>query len=81
MRLQVLYFAAVRDLLEIGEEVCEVPDGLDVAGLAAWLEARHEPLRGRLAHVRFARNAVFVEATEPLATGDESAVIPPGSGG
>ena len=81
MRLKLLYFAAIRDLVGVGEETCDAPDGLDVAALAAWLEARHEPLRGRLGHVRFARNAVFVKTDEVLAAGDEIAVIPPVSGG
>jgi molybdopterin converting factor subunit 1 len=76
-----LYFAAIRDLAGLPGETCEVPDGLDVAGLAAWLEARHEPLSGRLAHVRFARNAVFASPSTRVEDGDEIAVIPPVSGG
>ncbi len=81
MRVRLLYFAAVRDLAGIAEEACDVPEGLDVAALARWLEARHEPLAGRLSHVRFARNAVFASDEARLEEGDEIAVLPPVSGG
>jgi molybdopterin converting factor subunit 1 len=82
VKLKVLYFAAVRDLVGVAEETVEV--GAEVAtvgALAAELTRRHPALAGRLGPVRFARNAAFADAGDALADGDEIALIPPVAGG
>jgi molybdopterin synthase sulfur carrier subunit len=82
MRIQVLYFAAVRELLGRDEEAVELPPGVATVGaFAEWAETRHEALRGRMASVRIARNEAFADATEALAEGDVLALIPPVAGG
>lgn len=80
MTIQVLYFAAVAELVGRREESLDV-EAATVAELAAALEARHPSLSGRLAQVRFAVNETFVKVDEPLADGDVVAVIPPVAGG
>lgn len=80
MRLKVLYFAAVRDLVGVAEEVVDLPV-VTVGELSQALTVRHAALAGRLGPVRFARNAAFAEAGDALADGDEIALIPPVAGG
>jgi molybdopterin synthase sulfur carrier subunit len=82
MRARVLYFAAVRELVQADEEDVELPrDVTTVRAFAAWIEGHHAALRGRMASVRIARNEQFAAAEEPLAEGDVLALIPPVAGG
>ncbi len=82
MKLTILYFAAVRELVGRDEEVLDVPDAIvTIASLGEHLEERHEPLRGRLGHVRFARNEEFADARDVVTDGDTIALIPPVAGG
>ena len=59
----------------------QLPEGADVA--MAWdaLVADLPAVAGAASVVRFARNGAYVPTTEPLADGDELAVIPPVAGG
>ena len=80
--VQVLYFAALRDLVGSGEERLELPPEVRSIGeLGALIEALHPPLAGRLTEVRFALDEVFVDAQEPLTDGGTVALIPPVCGG
>ena len=82
MKLTVLYFAAVRDLVGKDEEILEVPASVTTIGaLATHLAQVHGPLEGRLGYVRFARNEEFAQNDDPLAEGDTIALIPPVAGG
>ena len=80
--IQVLYFAALRELVGCAAEQIELPAGdFDVARLAALLEATRPALRGVLGGVRFAVGDEFVALERRLAPGDVVALIPPVSGG
>jgi molybdopterin converting factor small subunit len=68
MRVRVLYFAAVRDLVTVRD-------------FTAWIASRHGALVGRMASVRIARNETFALGDEALAEGDVLALIPPVAGG
>lgn len=82
MKLTILYFAAVRDLVGKDEEVLDVPPAVaTVEGLQGHLATLHPELAGRLGYVRFARNEEFALATDPIADGDTIALIPPVAGG
>lgn len=82
MKLTVLYFAAVRELVGRAEETLVLPPGIaTIQALGAHLEELHEPLRGRLGSVRFARNEEFADGRDPIAEGDTIALIPPVAGG
>lgn len=82
MRVKVLYFAAIRDLLHVAEEEHELPAGVDSVGeFAAWIERAHPELAGRMSSVRIARNEEFATADQRLADGDTLALIPPVAGG
>lgn len=82
MKLKLLYFAAVRDLVGVDEEELDVPSSVTTIGLlSSHLEAIHAPLAGRMSHVRLARNEAFAPSDERLAEGDTIALIPPVAGG
>jgi len=80
MKIRILYFAAVAELVGRREEEREVA-AATVGDLAAELEGAHESLRGRLAKVRFAVNESFAHPSDALSEGDVVAVIPPVAGG
>lgn len=82
MRVTVLYFAAVRDLVGVDEERVELPAGVTtVDEFARWVEDARPALAGRLGAVRLARNERFAEPGEAIADGDVIALIPPVAGG
>lgn len=82
MKISVLYFAAVRDLVPTDEEQIDLPQDVRTIGdLASFLAKHHPSLEGRLGAVRFARNEVFATNEESLEPSDVIALIPPVAGG
>lgn len=81
MRVNVRYFAVVRERLGIESEVVEVADGADARAALDTLGGRHAALGPLRAHVRVAVNQEMVPLDHPLADGDELAIIPPVAGG
>ncbi|HWV36978.1 MAG TPA: molybdopterin converting factor subunit 1 [Vulgatibacter sp.] len=81
MEIRVLYFAAAREAVGVGDETVEVPDGLDVAALMRLLAERH-PGAGRvLGRCRLAVDRALANPSDPVPAGAEVALIPPVSGG
>jgi molybdopterin converting factor subunit 1 len=81
MNVQLLYFAAIRELVGMSEERVELPDDVaQLSQLVSWLE-RERGLAGKLASVRFAINESFAGPDAPIGSGDVVAVIPPVAGG
>jgi molybdopterin converting factor subunit 1 len=81
MRVQVLYFAVVRERLGREQELLELADGADVRAAWAELERRHSELGGLRAVVKLAVNEEFATADRVLTDGDVIALIPPVAGG
>jgi len=81
MRIQVLYFAVFRERLGRDGEAIELADGARVDDLIAALEARHDVVRALRGRFRVAVNQAFAGGGDPLADGDEAALIPPVAGG
>jgi molybdopterin converting factor subunit 1 len=82
MRLHILYFAAVRELVAREEETLDAPASVQtIRDFTAWIASRHPELAGRMGSVRVARNEVFAESEEVLSSGDVLALIPPVAGG
>jgi molybdopterin converting factor subunit 1 len=81
--VEVLYFAALRDLAGTSAEMVSLipSDDQSVAALLLTLEARHSSLQGRLGSVRVAVNEEFVDPSTRLHGGEVVALIPPVSGG
>jgi len=82
LTIEILYFAAVRDLAGKSQETVTLsPDVRTIGALRAWLELAVPALAGRLAAVRWAKNEVFVGIDTTLDDGDVVALIPPVAGG
>lgn len=80
MKIQVLYFAVLKERVGLPHETLEVPEGTGTQDLLEILAERHEVFRG-LTGFRLALNQEFLNQPKLLADGDEVAVIPPVSGG
>jgi len=85
MKLDVLYFASLREALGRERESVEVPAGVaTVAQLRDWLIARGEPFASAFCGIRRIRAAVdqtMVGDEAPLVEGAEVAFFPPVTGG
>lgn len=82
MKIKILYFAAVRDLVGIAEENLELPEDVNsITQLSDHLERLHSELTDRLKNVRFARNEEFAKMSDTISEGDAIALIPPVAGG
>jgi MoaE-MoaD fusion protein len=81
VRIQILYFAVLRERLGREQEAIEVPDAACVSDALAVLSARHPTVASLLPRVQTAVNRAFADATALLHDGDELALIPPVAGG
>jgi MoaE-MoaD fusion protein len=81
VRVRVRLFAVQRELAGEREVPLELDAGATVESAWQALVARYPVLAPGRPSLRFARNGEYVEASEPLADGDEVACIPPVSGG
>ena len=85
MKLQLLYFARLREALGTDREEVTLPEGVDdVAALTEWLRARGGTWSAELAAGRAYRIAVNQEmahAGTRLSDGAEVAIFPPVTGG
>ena len=76
MRVQVRLFAALRERAGSGTRELELPQGASAADVWSALDLGEEP-----AGLVFAVNREYTGRDQPLAEGDEVALIPPVSGG
>ena len=83
MKVEVRYFASVREALGLGERV-DMGEGSDVAALRDGLVARggrHAEALGRGRVLRAARNRAMCSEATLLSEGDEVGFFPPVTGG
>lgn len=85
MPVHVLYFAWVRELVGVGMERLDVPEGIvSVADLIRWLANRSEGHAAAMANPARLRAAIdqrFVSLDAPIARAREIALFPPVTGG
>lgn len=81
MRVQVRYFAALREAVGLSEESLDVPAGTRVDDLLALLAARRGPVAAQRSSLRLAVGTRFAQPGQALCEGDEVALLPPVSGG
>ncbi|MEO8906010.1 MAG: molybdopterin converting factor subunit 1 [Polyangiaceae bacterium] len=82
MSVQVLYFAALRDLTGVSEEQLELPTEVRlVRDLLEHLQRFRPALAGKLASVRVALDEDFATDSQALAGARVIALIPPVAGG
>jgi MoaE-MoaD fusion protein len=81
MKIQVRYFASIRELMGVKSSEIELAAGATVAEALAMIQdgdpKRERAIRSCMAMV----NQEYVQSTHPLRDGDELALIPPVSGG
>ena len=80
MNVRVRLFASAREAAGVGHLVLDLPDGRAVRDAIAAITALHPPVSD-IRQMVIARNREYVGLDEPLADGDELALIPPVSGG
>jgi len=81
VRVEVLYFAILRERVGRERESLELPDGADVRTARAAIVARHPGIESLLPRVQTAVNRVMAKDETALADGDEIALLPPVAGG
>jgi molybdopterin synthase catalytic subunit len=81
MKVDVLYFAVLRERAKLDHETVELPTGATIRDARAAIAARHPSLAALLPGVQVALNRAVAADTVVLADGDELALLPPVAGG
>ena len=81
MKVKVLFFAAIREMVGAREIEWEGPEGATVGQLNRDLVARFPQISGLARVLSLAVNAECADESTTLRAGDEVALIPPVSGG
>ncbi|MBE3559045.1 MAG: MoaD/ThiS family protein [Ktedonobacteraceae bacterium] len=81
MNIRMRYFAALREIIGLGEETFSLPEGARVADARAVLLARYPRLQLILERSLCAVNRNYVAAETVLHENDELVFIPPMGGG
>ncbi len=81
MRVTIRLFAMQRAAVGWRQRAVELRGDVTVGDAWHQLIAEYPVLENGREHVRFARNALYADAAEPLQDGDELAIIPPVAGG
>jgi molybdopterin synthase catalytic subunit len=81
MKVQVLYFAVVRERLKLDQEAIDLPAGTRADGLLTELERLHPGLAAVRPILKVAVNEEMASGDRELHEGDVVALIPPVAGG
>lgn len=81
IRVQVLFFGRLKELLATSELSCELPGGSTVESLFARLAEQRPELLTYRSSLVCSRNQEFASWDAALHAGDEIAFLPPVSGG
>jgi molybdopterin converting factor subunit 1 len=81
IRVKVLFFGRLRELLGKSEDHAELADGATLAKLFEFYAGKYPPLANFRASLVASRNQEFAAWDTPLGAGDEIAFLPPVSGG
>ncbi len=81
MRVRVLVFGVLKDLIHGDSSQLDLPDGATVQTLLDFYRRLAETHAGLWLSIAVAVNRQYVTAAHPLADGDEVALLPPVSGG
>jgi molybdopterin converting factor subunit 1 len=81
MKINILFFATLRDKAKTKITQLTLNDGITVADLKKELAIRFPEIATSLPTTIVSRNKEFAESNEVLKDGDEVAVFPPVSGG
>ena len=80
IRVKVLFFGRLKDVVGLAEETCEIADGATIEALFAELSKRNGELARFRTSLVVSRNQEFAAWNTPLRAHDEIAFLPPVSG-
>jgi MoaE-MoaD fusion protein len=81
MRVRVLFFGVLKDIVGHAEEELEVPSGSTPSTIFELYSKRYDGLQQRRSSILFARNQEFTSPATTVTEQDEIAFLPPVSGG
>ncbi|MGH9558630.1 MAG: molybdopterin converting factor subunit 1 [Bryobacteraceae bacterium] len=81
MRVKVLFFGAIREIVGLREDTIEIKDGARLAKILENYTNRFPKLRDMAGSVVMAHNQQFAPPDAAVYDGDEVALLPPVSGG
>jgi MoaE-MoaD fusion protein len=81
VQIRVLFFGLLKDICGGAEERLEIPAGSTAGSVFDHYAEAFPKLRAMASSIVLARNHEFATPREPLAEGDEVALLPPVSGG
>ena len=81
MRVRVLFFGVLKDIVGRSEETLDVSAQATLASIFEAYSQRYETLRDKRPSILFARNREFATPDVSLSENDEVAFLPPVSGG
>ncbi len=81
MRITVLFFGMLKDLVGRSQEELELPEGARLETVFDHYASQFPKLRQMAGSVVMARNQEFADPASPVGEGDEVALMPPVSGG
>ncbi|MEO7653816.1 MAG: molybdenum cofactor biosynthesis protein MoaE [Bryobacteraceae bacterium] len=81
MRVKVLFFGQLKDIVGRVEEQLDVPADARLSTVFQHYSAQFPRLRAMAGSIVLARNQEFAAASTPVRDGDEIALLPPVSGG
>ncbi len=81
MRIHLLVFAGLRELLQAPERGLDLPDGALIADAWRALAREYPAIDAERRSTRVARNGRIASFDDELAEGDELALLPPVGGG
>src|SRR5437879_4784145 len=81
MRVRVLFFGMLKDLIGKASDALELPGGASVRDVLAHYEAQVPRLKESLSSLALAVNQQYASPETKLNSGDEVALLPPVSGG
>jgi molybdopterin synthase catalytic subunit len=81
MRVRVLFFGMLKDMVGRSSEDCDLPEASDLRAVFDRYASRHPRLRELAPSIVVARNQEFADLSARVAEGDEVAFLPPVSGG
>src|SRR5664279_3166803 len=81
MRVRVLFFGMLRELVGRPSEEVDFPPGADLRAVFESYAVRHPRLRELAPSIVVARNQEFAQLSTTITEGDEVAFLPPVSGG
>jgi molybdopterin converting factor subunit 1 len=81
MRVRVLYFGVLKDVMGLGRTELDLSDGTSVADLLVLLRGAGKAVGPVWDSIAVAVNQEYARAGDVLKDGDEVALLPPVSGG